>query len=168
MNLYILRHAIALEQGVDFHGPDPQRPLSAKGKKKMQKIARGMKSMELSFDAIISSPFARASETAGIVAKELGLEDVLEFSQHLESGGESAALIAEIAGRPGAPENVLLVGHEPQLSQIISVLLSGDRSLELAMKKGGLCKLEIQTLRFARCASLQWLLTPSQLAMLST
>jgi len=167
MNLFILRHAIALERGVEFEGADADRPLSAKGKKKMAKIARGMRALELSFDLIVSSPFARTRETAELAAHELGLEGVLEYSTHLESGGDPAKLIADLSGRVPSPENILLVGHEPQLSHIVSVLLCGEGTVEIALKKGSLCKLEIATLQFARCAALQWLLTPNQLASLA-
>ena len=167
MNLYILRHAIALERGVEYHGADADRPLSEKGRKKMLKIARGMKALELSFDVIVSSPFARARETAELAAHELALAGVLEYSPHLESGGDPAKLIADLAGRVPLPENILLVGHEPQLSHLVSVLLCGEASMEIALKKGGLCKLEVATLRYARCAALQYLLTPSQLASIA-
>ncbi|HXX62966.1 MAG TPA: phosphohistidine phosphatase SixA [Bacteroidota bacterium] len=167
MNLFILRHAIAMERGVEFQGADADRPLSPKGRKKMVKIARAMKALELSFDLILSSPFTRARETAELAARELSLESVLEYSSHLESGGDPAKLVADLSARVPAPENILLVGHEPQLSHLISVLLSGEGSMEIAFKKGGLCKLEVATLRFARCAALHWLLTPNQLASLA-
>jgi phosphohistidine phosphatase len=167
MNLYLLRHAIAVDPGALRGESDAERPLSPEGKKKMRNIARGMKALDLSFDLILSSPYVRARETAEIVAREFGIESVLEFTPRLEVGGDPAALVAEVAAKGKDLADVLLVGHEPQLSKLISHLLSGNSGLSVTMKKGGLCKLDVPRLRYARSASLEWLLTPSQLARLS-
>ena len=165
MNLFLLRHGIAVEPGSPGARSDAERHLSPEGKKKMRKIASGMKALDLSFDLILSSPYARARETAEIVAREFGV--VLEFTPRLEVGGDPAALVAEVAARSTDLADLLLVGHEPQLSRLISHLLSGDPGLSVTMKKGGLCKLDVPRLRYARSATLEWLLTPSQLAHLS-
>lgn len=163
MNLFILRHGIAVEPGSPGMTSDADRILSVEGKKKMKAIARGMKVLDLAFDLILSSPYARARETAEIVAHEFGLEGALEFSPLLAVGGDGAALVAELAARGRDLESILLVGHEPQLSRLISHLLSGNSGLSITMKKGGLCKLDAPRLRWARTASLEWLLGPSQL-----
>lgn len=165
MNLFLLRHAIAVEPGSLSGASDAERPLSPEGKKKMRRIALGMKALDLSFDMILSSPYVRARETAEIVAHEFGT--VLEFTPRLEVGGDPAALVAEVAARCKGMEDVLLVGHEPQLSKLISHLLSGNSGLSITMKKGGLCKLDVPRLSYSRSASLEWLLAPSQLAHLA-
>ena len=64
-------------------------------------------------------------------------------------------------------ESVLLVGHEPYLSGLISLLVSGNASFAVVMKKGGLCKLSTESLQPGRCATLEWLLTPKQMALMS-
>lgn len=161
MILYILRHGVA-DDRPPSGGSDADRTLSALGKKKMRRIARGMKTLDLTVDLILSSPFARAKETAAIVAGELGCGDRLEFSPHLRIGGDQVALIADLARR-GA-EAVMLVGHEPQCSALLSILLSGGNRVEMNFKKGGMCRLSIASLRNGRCAVLDWFLTPSQLA----
>jgi phosphohistidine phosphatase len=56
-----------------------------------------------------------------------------------------------------------LVGHEPYLSQLISLLVSGREDIGIDFKKGGLCKLEAEKLRYGKCAQLIWLLTPKQM-----
>ena len=61
----------------------------------------------------------------------------------------------------------MLVGHEPYLSELCSLLLSGEAGLRLSFRKAGLCKLLIETLKPGRCASLDWLLTPKQMARMS-
>jgi phosphohistidine phosphatase len=63
-------------------------------------------------------------------------------------------------------EDVLLVGHEPYLSRLISTLLTGGPNLSVSMKRGGVCALDVETLRFGRCASLVALLGPRQLRRL--
>jgi phosphohistidine phosphatase SixA len=56
------------------------------------------------------------------------------------------------------------VGHEPYLSELISVLLTGRLDLPLALKKGGVCRLTANRLHYGRCATLEWLLTPRVVA----
>jgi len=63
-------------------------------------------------------------------------------------------------------ENLALVGHEPSLGKLASMLISGDPNLSLSLKKGSVCRLSIDTLQYGRCATLEWLLSPSQLAKL--
>jgi phosphohistidine phosphatase len=164
MELYVLRHGIAAERGSGEFPSDSQRTLTADGIKKLRRIVGAMQSLDLSFDLILSSPYARARQTADIVAKSLGLERVLEISTVLEPGADLEALIADLASRRKDAERVLLVGHEPMLSSLISLLVSGETDLEITLKKGGLCKLAIRTMSPGRCATLEWLLTPRHLA----
>ncbi len=164
MELYILRHGIAAERGSGEFPSDSQRPLTPDGIKKFRRIVGAMQSLDLTFDLILSSPYARARQTADIVAKGLGLERGLALSALLEPGADLEALIADLASRRKDAERVLLVGHEPMLSSLISLLVSGEADLEITLKKGGLCKLAIRTMSPGRCATLEWLLTPKHLA----
>ncbi len=161
MNLYILRHAKAGERSARYPD-DSKRPLTLDGEKEMVRVAKGMREMELSFGLILSSPFVRAKRTAEIVA-EVFKSNKLRLSKNLASGAELRSLIAELNEDYGALKNILLVGHEPGLSKMISRLTSGDEKLALNFKKSGLCKLTAGDLRFGRCATLEWLLTPRQL-----
>jgi phosphohistidine phosphatase len=163
MELYILRHAIARVRSSAFPGGDSQRPLTVEGTEKMLRGARGMRAMELSFDLILSSPFTRAKQTAEIVAKVFGLEKKLGFSPALAADGNPKALVDELKRSHGRRKSILLVGHEPYLSRLISLLVSGSTSLPITLRKGGLCKLSIDALRYGRCATLEWLLTPRQM-----
>lgn len=163
MDLYLLRHAIAFERGREWTGRDADRPLTKKGAKKMRRIAEVMKDLNLSFDVILSSPFRRAKETAEIVADAFDCANRMKFSSHLKVGGSPAALVKEIIAHHAKRGSVLLVGHEPYLSGLISVLVSGNESLSITMKKGGLCKLTIESLHYGRCARLDWLIGPAQI-----
>jgi phosphohistidine phosphatase len=161
MNLFILRHAIA-EPNTNRKA-DGERRLTPEGEKKMCRIAKGMKAAGLDFDLILSSPYVRAKQTADIVAGVFKMQDALEISAELAPHGNPRKLVDELHGSYARHRSILLVGHEPYLSSFISLLLSGDTSLAINLKKGGLCKLTVEKLKYGRCATLEWLLTPRQL-----
>jgi phosphohistidine phosphatase len=167
MNLYLLRHGIAVEPGTAGHEPDSERPLTAKGKSRLHAAARAMEDLGLSFDLILSSPFLRARQTAEIIARDFKLRKQLAFSDDLTPAGNPRLLIQQINKRRPEPESVLLVGHEPYLGKLIALLAAGNTSLEIDFKKGGLCKLEADFLLYGRCAKLVWLLTPRQMEMMA-
>lgn len=164
MNLYFLRHAKAGERSARFPD-DSKRPLTADGEKEMFCVAKGMREMDLSFGLILTSPFVRAKRTGEIVA-EVFKSNKLRLSKNLASGADPRNLIHELNEDYAALKNVLLVGHEPYLSKLISRLSAGDEKFSLHFKKAGLCKLTVGNLRFGRCATLEWLLTPKHLATL--
>jgi phosphohistidine phosphatase len=163
MELYILRHAIAEAAPNPPSGGDSRRRLTAEGAEKMRRAAEGMKALELSFDLIISSPFLRAKETAQIVADVLASGKRIEFSAKLEPEGNLREFVEELGRKHGEKKSVLVVGHEPSLSRLISVLASGEAKTEIDFKKGALCKLTAETLAYGHCAALEWLLTSRQL-----
>ena len=154
MNLYLLRHGIAADPGAAGCENDSERPLIPKGERRLRAAAAAMKKLGLSFDLILSSPFLRARQTAEIVAGELRLKKRLEIFDELVPGGNSRALMQALSELKPAPENVLLVGHEPDAAAV-------------EMKKGGLCKLEAAELRNGQCARLIWLLTPAQMELMA-
>src|SRR5262245_58322527 len=121
MELYILRHGIAVERGSRGFEIDRQRPLTKEGEEKMMQTAKALLAMGLRFDLILSSRLVRARQTAEIVADELGEE--ITFSDHLAPGANALDLIHEINRKK--PKRALLVGHEPDLSQLVSVMISG-------------------------------------------
>jgi phosphohistidine phosphatase len=163
MELYILRHAIAEATPNPPSGGDSRRRLTAEGADKMRRAAKGMKALDLTFDLIISSPYPRAKETAEIVAEALRAGKHVEVSALLEPEGNSKEFIGELKRKHGEKKQVLIVGHEPALSRLISVLTSGHARTSIELKKGALCKLTAGTLEYDRCATLEWLLTSKQL-----
>ena len=168
MNLYLLRHGVAADPGATGCEDDSERPLIPKCERRLRAAAAAMKKLGLSFDLILSSPFLRARQTAEIVAGELRLKKRLEIFDELVPGGNSRALMQALSELKPAPENVLLVGHEPHLSRLISLLVSGNAdAAAIEMKKGGLCKLEAAELRNGQCARLIWLLTPAQMELMA-
>jgi phosphohistidine phosphatase len=161
MNLYLMRHAIAVES--DENTEDSQRPLTEKGRKRLGKIARNLVKLDLTFDLILTSPYLRARQTADVVADVLNLKakQVL-VSENLAPLGLVDQLLEEINAHESI-EFLLIVGHQPFLSQLIGMLVAGDASLSIEMKQAGLCRLSIENLIYGRCATLEWLMTPAQL-----
>lgn len=162
MILYIVRHAIASPTSPG--GDDSQRPLTEQGRRKMFRIAQALKAMGESIDIIMTSPYLRATQTARVLARKLDLaKDRILVTEALSPAGEVSDLVREVAEKCRGMESVALVGHEPSLSRLIGVLISGDAGLAITLKKGGVCRLSIENLQAARCAALDWLLTPAQL-----
>ena len=75
-------------------------------------------------------------------------------------------MINQLAELKPQPESVLLTGHEPYLSGLVSFLVFGDAGAPIDFKKAGLCKLKVDSLRFGACARLCWLLTARQMELM--
>jgi phosphohistidine phosphatase len=120
--------------------------------------------MEAKIDLILTSPYLRAADTASILAKQCGLdEDGVIKSENLAPDCHIDLLINEINQNYREIGNLALVGHEPSLSSLVSMLVSGEPNMSVTLKKGGVCRLTVARLEYGRCASLDWLLTPAQL-----
>jgi phosphohistidine phosphatase len=166
MNLYIVRHAIAVQRGTPGYEDDSQRPLTDTGRKKMKKIVKGLRRRDLQFDAIVSSPYVRARDTAKILAKEFDMKGKIAFSDNLIPPGNFENLINEVHEKYDVG-NLALVGHEPMLSSLISWLATGNTDMKVALKKGGVAYLSTDNLYQDGRATLEWLLTPSLMVELS-
>ena len=166
VNLFLLRHGIAVERGDPDFEDDSERPLTPKGRRQLRHVTAAMRKMDLRFDVILASPLLRAKQTAEIVAAVLKLERRLKISDALAPDGSAKVLLRQLNELQTAPENVLLVGHEPYLSSLVSLLTTGRRNLAMDFKKGGLCKLEMKNPRLGQHVTLAWLLTPKQMKIM--
>jgi phosphohistidine phosphatase len=143
MIVYLLRHAEAGEAP-----RDEERELTDHGRAQAAAVAAGIRWLDLGITAIISSPLPRARQTAQPVADALDL--ALETADGLATGQRPAHGIALLVGRG---DGLLLVGHEPQLSGIISTATGG----RVHMRKAMLAALECSSLE-APDGALTWLL----------
>jgi phosphohistidine phosphatase len=159
MNLYVIRHAIAVDEGTPEYEQDSERPLTDKGKKKMRQIAKGLRALGVEFDLILSSPYIRAKETAEILADVFKVKADIAFSDNLIPMGDPDLLIAEMNEKYSA-NSIVLVGHEPQLTAFVSLLVAENANVDITLKKGGVCRLSADDLHHTRKAALEWLLTP--------
>ena len=167
MNLYVLRHGIAEPLDGRRFRTDDERPLAPEGVEKMQRIGQTMRLLKIKPDLILTSPLLRARQTAEIVAGPLKARRKVQPSDALAPEGRPATLIKQLRALKPAPNEVVLVGHEPYLSHLISWLCTGGGDLAIKLKKGGLCALEIDTLKAGRCATLLWLMAPRQMLRIS-
>ena len=167
MNLYFMRHGIAVERGEGGQRSDDRnRQLTPKGIKRINKEAKGLVALSLSFDRILTSPFERARQTAKIVAQTLQIEDRLEEIPQLRADQSVQELLSGLVGY-ATDKEILLVGHEPLLSKTVSFLLAATVGAEIRLKKGGLCCLEVDGVPAKKPAVLHWALTPRQLRLLA-
>jgi phosphohistidine phosphatase len=144
MNLYILRHASAGERR-----PNPildlKRPLDKEGKKHCLQLAHVLNAMKIQFDLIVSSPLKRCLQTASFVGTETGYEAQILHSSALAPSAsfqEFLDLLHECAGR----ENLLVVGHNPNLSNFLGSLLvpaGASGPAKIRLRKGSIARLDL-------------------------
>jgi phosphohistidine phosphatase len=156
-DLYILRHGIAVAPGTAGI-PDDERPLTSKGEKRMHQIARGLQRLDLKLDRIVTSPLPRARRTAEIVAEALDAGDLLETSTVLKVGATAASIQKWLGER--TEDRLMIVGHNPALTDLISLLVLGPAQPGLCdLKKGGIAALQPSAVSHGRYR-LIWVATP--------
>ncbi len=161
MNLYLVRHAIAVPHDAPGYEEDSLRPLTDKGRAKMRDIARGLRELGVSPQLILSSPYVRARQTAEILHEVLGCTQALVFTKNLLPLAHPDHLWQELR-QYAHVSSVALVGHEPNISALANLLL-GVTGLQLVFKKGGVCYLTVETFESEPHATLHWLLAPKHL-----
>jgi phosphohistidine phosphatase len=152
MELYFLRHGIAADVGPEGAG-DAERPLTPAGIEKIKEEARGLRRLGVRPDILLSSPLVRARQTAELVGHALGLESRLVDAL---APGCDIARLRELLGEYRSAERVMVVGHEPDFSELIGILTGGSR---IQLKKGGLARVDLETVD-AGAGILIWLLPP--------
>lgn len=161
MEIIFLRHAPAGERE-DWAGtgrPDSERPLTMDGRKRAREAAKGLARFIETADLVATSPWARAKETAEIMAKALGAP--LVESNFLLPHRSPASLAGWLSGLDG--QRVILVGHEPHLSKVISWLMTGSAAHAIVgLKKAQALLLDTKKAS-AGSAVLLWSLPPKAL-----
>jgi phosphohistidine phosphatase len=164
MILYVVRHALAEDAAV---GGDEARHLTEAGRQRTLKAAEGMRALGMEFDLILTSPLARAAETAELIATTYAIGLTPRVLMELATGITPGDAVAALAPY-GRNDSVMIVGHEPQLSALISILLTGEPdAMHLRMRKGGCVALELPANRIQPgAAELLWMMTQRQLRKL--
>ena len=140
LELYLLRHADAGDP-MAWEGDDAARPLSGRGRKQARRMGRWLADLGRRPDAILTSPKLRALETAKLVGEALGMEPTVD--PRLASGFDEAALdalVADARGRDGDVGRLMVVGHDPDFSDLASSLSGGA----VALKKGALARIDLE------------------------
>jgi phosphohistidine phosphatase len=155
MEIYILRHGIA-EDGKPGQ-PDPERKLTSEGKEKLRRTLACARKAGVSPDAILSSPYTRAVETAALAQDELRVAERIVETNALTPMESAERAWNEIRMHRDASQ-ILLAGHEPQLSNLVSYL-TGSPGVAVQMKKGALARIDVASLGPEPRGVLVWLLT---------
>lgn len=156
MQLYFIRHGKADRSAWD--GDDFDRPLTPGGRADMEKEAERLRTLGVSPVRILSSPLARAVQTAEIIASKLGLDDRLLVDDRLGFGFDLKTLRSMLIDHPDA-ERIALVGHEPSFSSVIGEIIGGGL---VVCKKGCVARVDIVS-PDSRHGELVWLLQPRTL-----
>ncbi|MEO6801975.1 MAG: histidine phosphatase family protein [Granulicella sp.] len=157
MNLFILRHASA---GTKRVNPllDVKRPLDKDGKRHCLQLAYILNGLKINFDLIVSSPLKRSLQTASLIGTEMGYEAPILHANGLAPAAKLAdfhKLLHECRSR----ENVLFVGHNPNLQSFLGSLLvpaASKTEAQIRLRKGSIARLNLTR----GPATLQWVLDP--------
>lgn len=162
--LYIVRHGVAVERGTPGIADD-DRPLTAQGEKRMKQAADGLAALGVPVDRVVSSPLPRARRTAEIIADRLKMASGIEIASVLRPES-SARQVAEWLGlQSEAP--LMIVGHNPALDELLSLLLLDDpTAFPFTFKKGAVAALRRPSLGADR-HQLQWIAPPRLLRTLA-
>ena len=156
MQLYVVRHGIAVEDGEGIR--DASRPLTEKGRRRFQRTAREFAKLGYELDLILTSPLVRAVQTAEILAGATDHGEVAVLEE-LDPKFDAKALRSAIEARSGKAEAVAIVGHEPQLSSLLSAL-SGVSQEDIDLKKGAIVRVDASKLTNEAPVDARWWLKP--------
>lgn len=160
MRLYVVRHGKAEDVGPD--GTDASRRLTEDGRRDFRRGAEGFATLHVRLDRILTSPLARARETADLLAEALDGPRPERLAS-LAFGDEMEILAAATRGG----DEVAVVGHEPTLGRLVGLAVFGRTSGGTPLRKGGVACLELSRGAAPGRAVLAWLLTPKQLRRLA-
>lgn len=154
MNLYILRHASA---GTRRANPvvDVKRPLDKEGKQQSILVGQFLSSLNVQFDRVASSPLKRALQTASLVANETGYDGKIEITDAL-SPEAGVPKFHDLVRSLQKYDNVLVVGHNPNLAVFFGSLLAPSTRIAARLRKAAIARVDCDRLP----GTLHWLVDP--------
>ena len=183
MDLYLLRHGesgITANQSRGSKSSNRNPGLTEDGKKEITRIAKSIKRFKITFDTILTSPLNSATQTAKIISSTFKMKGNIVNCDELLPEGNSLELYNRLQNF-ASESSILIVGHEPYLTNIIDDIISQQRSKgnprrsvtnrtrvkgitrierSIVVKKGGLAKIRIISTTPELRGELRWLLTP--------
>ena len=165
MDVYALRHGKAEERTLSVKS-DSRRKLTESGKKELRCISKAIKSMDVGFDCIFSSPLLRARQTAEIIHSQVKCKKSIVFWDELKPEFDTNKIIQRLSTlKPDS--SVLLVGHEPVLSRLVGIVISSnDCPVSITLKKGGFAHVQCHVQDSKISGTLRSIMTPRQLRIL--
>ncbi len=158
MQLYIVRHGIAIDRDDPKCPPDPDRYLTEDGIKKTKQVAKGIAALGVTPDLLMSSPYVRAMQTAEIFAAALDYaKPKIRRTDLLLPGSEASLFFRELA-KDKHSAIVFCFGHAPQLDDLIAAGLNSKHHIT-SLKKAGVALLELKRVS-PPAGQLEWLGTP--------
>lgn len=163
MRLLIIRHAIAVARGTPDI-PDDERPLTGRGRRRFRAAARGLARLLKRPDFVLSSPLPRARQTAEIAARQWG-KGVEVLEEPALAGGSVEEIAARLDRHPG-DATVVIVGHEPDVSELLARVLGTPHDERLTFKKGGAALVDVPG-SLLEGGSLVWYLPPRLMRLMA-
>jgi phosphohistidine phosphatase len=164
LSLFLVRHAFAAHADPSRWPDDSERPLTEDGARRFRVAARGLRRIVPDVDAMLSSGFARAWQTAELLHDVAGWPEPDECSA-LEAGQPASSALEILRDR--GERSIALVGHEPYLSRLASLLCAGSEDvLNLELKKGAVALLACEGAVGPARARLRWTIAPKILRAL--
>ncbi|PYT66673.1 MAG: hypothetical protein DMG39_26085 [Acidobacteria bacterium] len=161
MQLYIVRHGMAIDREEPKCPPDPERYLTEEGMEKTKGVAKGLAALGATPGLLVSSPYTRAVQTAEIFADALDYSrQKIRRSELLLPGAEPTLLFRELA-REKQASSIFLFGHAPHLDDVIATAL-GSKKHVTALKKAGVALVELKRIS-PPIGVLVWLAIPKLL-----
>ncbi len=161
MQLFIVRHGLAIDREDPKCPPDPERYLTEEGLKKTEGVAKGVVALGITADLFLSSPYVRAVQTAEIFAEVLEYpKQKIRRSDLLLPGAEPSLFFREL-GRDKKSSVVFCFGHAPHLDDLIATAL-GSKHHVTSLKKAGVALIELRRLS-PPSGELVWLVPPKLL-----
>jgi phosphohistidine phosphatase len=158
MDLYIVRHGIAIDREDPKCPPDPERYLTEEGIDKTKQVAKAIATLGITPDLLISSPYTRAMQTAEIFANALEYsKQKIRRSDLLLPGAETSALFRDLA-KDKHSSSVFVFGHAPHLDELVAAAFASKHPIT-SLKKAGIAALKLKRIS-PPSAEFLWLATP--------
>ena len=161
MEIYLVRHGAAHTKE-----DDPERHLNKDGLDQCHLSGRALRILDIKFDLVISSPKARARQTAEIIAEEVGYaRDEIKITESLNPTAFPKDTISYLNNFTDK-DKIMLAGHLPLLGNLASELLSKDSQISFYFEAGAVCRIDVEQ-PFSHTGDLCWFLTPKQLGLIA-
>jgi phosphohistidine phosphatase len=158
MNLYLMRHAEALDLEAANVDRDADRPLSDKGQRQAARVGMALARLDVELDAVLTSPLVRARKTAQIVLKFMHANVAIRALEALAPNERAEVLWQTIAKEEA--ENMLVVGHLPSIGNLARSLLGSMAEQPLRFHKATIAALRCEPGDGTPRVSLEWMLSP--------
>jgi len=162
MKLYLVRHGIAVDRIGGAVLNDFQRPLTDEGKEETKVVAQALKKLNIKPDLVVASPLIRAKQTADIIRDVLSVKEDLKISDALAPGGGASDVYKFLRNSCDmrTTEEVVLVGHEPDIGRLAATLIWAGPEVNVPFKKAGVCRIDVPDVPPTMPGTLKWFITP--------